>query len=695
MLPRSVRVSSCPLLAIGALWVGGAAAAPSEGPSAPPPAPAPGAPADRDSPPEPGAEHSTRERATEQERATGAEGGRPAAVSGEQEERAARYEQALAVTRRDERGPLGATELDALVRSAERLLIAGRRDEAIAQLSVVVGSQRFAAVAALPEARAARMLLAEAAAEAGAHDIAVHHLRYLMTTATDVWSRKAVAKLVDLGLASGDLPRFAEILRDAAPVGSQSIEGDLAYFRGFVLEGAGDFAGALRKYESVAPLSRYWAQATYRAGLLHVRERRYQQGEHAFCEIADPTKTPKLAPVYGGREFFAIRDLSRLALGRIAHEQFRFDDARYYYHQVPADSERLPEALYESATSRYEAKDYEGARSLLDELARVSSRNAYHDEAQLLNAYVDLALCRFPQADARLTGFEEQFSSALDALRGLLAEVTVERDPATPLLEADLGEGFGLPPRVAAQVQALIRTDPGNAALARAIADVDRQIDGARLAQSQAGELIAQLRAGDAAKARPREATADSDRDKLSRLAQQTASLRRMLREVSAGAPDARAAVSAIFVELNAVEAQADQLRRAQPSPAPEGGEDESDPLLALLVEERRDAGALSSALREVKAELVGRRRLHVVAALRRLELRLTRLLRRAKAGRIETVLGTKRALELEVEALSQGLLPPGAIDSLDAARYLQDDEEFWPVDGEDWADEYIGGEGL
>jgi len=73
----------------------------------------------------------------------------------------------------------------------------------------------------------------------------------------------------------------------------------------------------------------------------------------------------------------------------------------------------------------------------------------------------------------------------------------------------------------------------------------------------------------------------------------------------------------------------------------------------------------------------------------------LTRLVRRAHAGRIETVLGRKQALELEVEALSQGYLPPGAVDSLEAARYLSDEEEYWPFDGEDWDDEYIGGEGL
>ena len=81
--------------------------------------------------------------------------------------------------------------------------------------------------------------------------------------------------------------------------------------------------------------------------------------------------------------------------------------------------------------------------------------------------------------------------------------------------------------------------------------------------------------------------------------------------------------------------------------------------------------------------------------ALERLDQRLSRLVRRARLGRIETVLGKKRALETEVEALTEGFLPHGAVDSLEAARYLRDDEEYWPYDGEDWADEYVGGEGL
>ena len=39
------------------------------------------------------------------------------------------------------------------------------------------------------------------------------------------------------------------------------------------------------------------------------------------------------------------------------------------------------------------------------------------------------------------------------------------------------------------------------------------------------------------------------------------------------------------------------------------------------------------------------------------------------------------------------GYLPQDAVDSLDAARFLEDNEEYWPFEGDDWPDEYVGSE--
>jgi hypothetical protein len=115
----------------------------------------------------------------------------------------------------------------------------------------------------------------------------------------------------------------------------------------------------------------------------------------------------------------------------------------------------------------------------------------------------------------------------------------------------------------------------------------------------------------------------------------------------------------------------------------------------ALIGQDRKRATELyraAEALREqLETQQIGRAK----DAFQRLDLRLSRLVNRARLGRIETVLGRKRALEIEVQALSQGLLPQTIVDSLKAERYLGSNEEYWPFEGEDWEDEYVGGEGL
>ena len=58
-------------------------------------------------------------------------------------------------------------------------------------------------------------------------------------------------------------------------------------------------------------------------------------------------------------------------------------------------------------------------------------------------------------------------------------------------------------------------------------------------------------------------------------------------------------------------------------------------------------------------------------------------------------MLGKKRALEVEIEAINDGYLPKDAVDSLERARFLSDNEEYWPFEGDDWPDEFVGGEGL
>jgi hypothetical protein len=500
---------------------------------------------------------------------------------------------------------------------------------------------------------------------------------------------------VDLGLES-DRPRvFLSDLAKVPPTASDEIRGAITYLQGRSFELEKKPEAALAEYAKVKERSRFWAQATYLSGVLEVERKNYREGERLFCRVADPKKTPRQAALFGGGDFFRVRDLARLGLGRVAHEQYRFDDARYYYYLVPQDSERLPEALYETATTRYEAKDYDGARQSMDELGRAATNHPYEDEAWILDAYIDLAVCRFPEADRKLNEFLKRYEPVRDAARRLATDQqAMKRLTETLRTGGDpASAGLGVPDATARALGSLLRVDTGYGRATRRVAELDYQLNGLLHAMSDLDEARRRM-------ASPKEVAPQgagpmgrSDAEQLARVESQLAEVRRLLRQAETKGRD-KADLEALRQDLAALEVRARSARAAsgRPLEAPPGPSGELEDLLAA---ERLRATELWGKAVLMREQVEQQQIALAKDAFERVDKRLTRLLRRARLGRVETVLGKKRALELEVEALSQGLLPQTIVDSLDAARHLRDDEEYWPFEGEDWEDEYVGGEGV
>lgn len=605
------------------------------------------------------------------------------------------YQKALESRKLGASAPLSIQRLRDELPAIEEKIAAGRRDEAIGDLVYLIESPRFEPFAGSEEGRTALLLLGDALAGAGAIQPARGYLTRLLKSEPDTAYRRAVRSLVDAGLTS-DRPQVIlkdlEVIPASAP---EELTGDVNYLRGRAAELQRQPDQALAAYAKVSERSRFWAQATYLSGVLEVEKKNFQRGEQLFCKVADPKQTPKHAAVFGGSEFFRVRDLARLGLGRVAHEQYRFDDARYYYYLVPNDSENISEALYETATTRYEAKDYDGARQALDDLKRLKVRHVYEDEAYILESYVDLASCRFPQADQKLDAFIERYEPVRDAARriakdgpamkSLVDAVRAGVDPA--------GAGLGVPDDTARALGSLLRVDAGYGRAARRLSLLEHQLSGLQRSMNELDEVSRKLSAQKETKAQSDAGLSAAPADKVRRIESQIRELKRLLREAERTGKQGPE-LQVLAQELGALEVQARAARASlsDVSVAPSAtGED----LPALVARDRELAGELyrqSAALRS-SAE---KQQLELGQdALERLDLRLSRLLRRARLGRIETVLGRKRSLEIEIEALSQGLLPQTIVDSLDAQRYLRDDEEFWPFEGEDWEDEYVGGEGL
>lgn len=607
------------------------------------------------------------------------------------------YQAALQKKQLAATAPLSAQALREELRVIEQKLDDGRRDEAVGDLAYLVESDRFTPFAEGEEGRAARFLLGDALGQAGAYQPARGYLVPLLAgDPSDLWYRRAVRGLVDLGLKSGDLEPFVAAL-DKLPAGTPAeLVGDVGYLRGRHHELKGEYAAALGEYSKVGERSRFWAQATYLSGLIEVERGRLRQGENLFCKVADPKLTPRLAPVFGGDNFFRVRDLARLGLGRVAHEQYRFDDARYYYYLVPRDSDHLAEALYETATTRYEAKDYDGAREAMDELKSLEQSHPYEDEAWLLDAYIDLAACRFPSADAKLKEFLKRYEPVRDAARRVAADPSaVERLVEAVRTGSDpSAAGLGVPARTAQALAALLRVDRRYALVTRRLAQLDHQLSGLRGAMGELDEARRRLATPGQVAPQTEAPLAQSPAEQRTRAQAQLAELRRLIREAEASNKASPEALAGLRREAEALELRARALSVVAPSDASLEQVKGQD-LEGLLAADRERASALHRSAMAVRDRVEREQARLARDALVRLDLRLSRLLRRGRLGRIETVLGKKRALELEIEALSQGLLPQSIVDSLEAERYLRDDEEYWPFDGEDWEDEYVGGEGL
>jgi hypothetical protein len=71
------------------------------------------------------------------------------------------------------------------------------------------------------------------------------------------------------------------------------------------------------------------------------------------------------------------------------------------------------------------------------------------------------------------------------------------------------------------------------------------------------------------------------------------------------------------------------------------------------------------------------------------LDKRLKGLMRQARLTHIDAVIGKKKRLEIEIANLQEGRFPADLFAKLQLEGLIGDDEEYWPYEGEYWADEY------
>ena len=595
------------------------------------------------------------------------------------------------------------------VRAAEELLSSGATGAAAVALFTIVESPRYRDLDEFVEYHNAEYYLGVALARSGAYDSALTFLaRAIARGPGSLYFAPAHRRAIDIAIDTRAYDQVLEILDDinlAEPLGPGPL-GERSYLKARIVYGRGDFKAAEGELARISRKSRLYSSALYLRGIINTRTGQFKDAAGALCEIADTPDSNRFTFVVDDR-YFRIKDLARLGLGRLAHEVAEYDGAYYHYFQVPDDSDRLPEALFEASWSMYQKRELSTARDLASEFAKTFPTSPLWPEAQLLAGYVELADCEFDAAQKHYDGLVEDLEPVLSALNRIrkspeerdalfaraLSKRRAERaDPNNRLKDEAKN--------VSDRVLGLLSIDPTYVRLHESMTGLRGAEGQAKLAIRAWSRLGAALSKRDVAAVAKDEETSEAAQiaelaedirvlgDQLGRA---RAELRRAEREGTISADDADTEKQRLTVLASEIATLEDDAQAAS-SAADETQADEAPAGLKPMVQ--HDLGVargLEGEADKLLAELEGEADRIAQQAIERLYTDTRRVYDKAKLGKIDAVIGQKRRLEIEVQDLAAGRFPPELFGSLWEKGLIGDDEELWPFEGEYWADEYEG----
>jgi tetratricopeptide (TPR) repeat protein len=552
----------------------------------------------------------------------------------------------------DEGKPATLEGVKAELVAAEDELVTGNAQRATTRLYRVVEAPRYAKFSYAPEYANAELTLGRALVRAGAYASAERYLlRALGHGPRSSFFGPAYRAMVDIALETREQAAVLAMLDKAQPFADlpKDSRNEHEYLAGKVAYEAGNLAEGESHFASVDRQSRFFAAALYFRGLTHVRKGHFAAARASLCEIVEQVDQSRFTFFIDGR-YYAIKDLAYLALGRIAHEQGKYDDSYYFYFRVPEDSERLPDALFEASWSMFQKGEFEAAGAFLEQFDRAFPKSPLAPDVLLLHAMIDLKSCQFDRTRSELEELVRVYRPVSDEVRAML------KDPGRRriLYKRLLGKqqiGMARDPIVE-----LLKIDPKFFRYYGDIIALDRE----------AGLLPAQIAVWD-------ELTAKQAGKEVGNQATEAVQLVKdveALQPIAKGDPDMEDRVGDLLTQAR----RASRLTNVGSGP---------------FAQEAAAAQKLTGEARALRARLVDATSAIAEQALLDLDKRLREMLRQARLTQIDAVIGKKKKLEIEISNLREGRYPPDMFAQLQLEGLMGDDEEYWPFEGEYWSDEY------
>jgi hypothetical protein len=563
------------------------------------------------------------------------------------------------------------------VRRADDELVAGQPAAAAARLYAIVEGPRYQDFSDTDDFQDAEYRLGLALSRGGGTTTARRYLaRSLARGPKAPYYHAALRAYVDVCLDQ----KIAETCAaEIDKLGAEDVNEELAYLHGRALYEGNHFDRAEQELGRVTPKSRFYSSALYLRGVMRVKRQDLRGAQDAFCAIADVKAGDRIRFYIDGR-YYALKDLARLALGRIAHEEGRDDDAFYHYFLVPSDSKRLGDALFEAGWASLAHKDYDLGARLVEEFLKLYGNTPRAAEARLLMATLQVKTCRFADAEKgfdRALAEYEPLTRYVDraiadpATRRALAEKVLAADDEHPI---DTHDTDGVIASMLDLDSRFYRLHSIARGLAREAADVDHVGEEWR----QLGERVSQTRV---------QAVTGGNIDVpllLERVNALGAEVAHARKDASKS-DEARRSLAALEEKRATLAAQLERMVDMEQS----AGVGDRSNLSAMVRADRTAANQLRARAATLATRLDNASGELIKEALGDLRVKLDGMLRQARLGKIDAVVGQKRKLERQIEDLAAGRFPAEMFGKLHIEGLIGDDEEYWPPEPERWADEY------
>ncbi len=597
------------------------------------------------------------------------------------------------------------------LRRAEALLRGGSFGQAAVAFYAIVESPRYQGFEDFVEFQNSQYYLGVALKRSGAFEAALQYFMETMAAGpSSLYFGPAHRKAVDIALLTRRPRKILKMLEAVkfSEVISPAIAGERSYLKARAAYEDGEYPAAEAELVKISRKSRLYSSALYLRGVIRTRKAEFAEAAASFCEISATPDDDKYTFVVDDR-YFRIKDLARLGLARIAHETENYDNAYYHYFQIPEDSDKLGDALFEAAWSMYQKRELATSRILVKDFLSQFPNSPLVPEGRLLAGYIELADCKFDDAQKQYDKLVKDLSPIIDEIeairespnkRSRLFDRALKRwraEKAVP--DEALVESLTTK---ADRVLALLRFDDK-------FVQAHEAVSGLRMAAGNAPHVSAtwqnlsarigtlKVRSNSQETSIEQEEAQDSQalvrdlqrlRDKIT---QAQNGLRAARRDNSISEAEAEAEVSRLKQLQGDISALEERAIATAEASAIADSDTLPDGIKPLVRSDIKQSEELESAANELLVRLEKRADLLASTALDNLYTEARRVLDKAKLGKIDAVIGQKRRLEIEVQDLAAGRFPAELHGHLWEQGLIDDDEEFWPFEGEYWADEYEG----